>query len=149
MERHEGAARELALTGRFDQYIYLGHGPYFGLASEAMLKTKEMACTPAEAYHSQEIMHGPRYAVGKSTLITVMLSDGGRDWQLALLPKLKGFGAQVLAISEEATPQVREHSDWCWDLRSGLSDYGRMLLAMPLVQLFAYYRALALGKEVD
>jgi len=149
IERYELDARDLAQSGKFDQYIYLGQGPYFGLASEAMLKTKEMACTPAEAYHSQEIMHGPRYAVGASTLIVVLLSDGGRKWQLELLPKLKGFGAQVLVICDQAVKEVREHSDWVWELGSGLSDYGRMLLVMPLVQLFAYYRALALGKTVD
>lgn len=149
IERHEASLRELATTGKFDQYIYLGHGPYFGLASEAMLKTKEMAGAPAEVYHSQELLHGPKYAVGPTTLVTVLLSDGNRDLQLELLPKLKGFGAQVLTICEEAAPSVREHSDWCYELRSGLSDYARMLLVMPLLQLFAYYRALTLGKTVD
>jgi len=149
IERYEAVAQDLAQSGKFDQYIFLGQGPYFGLACEAMLKTKEMACTPAEAYHSQEIMHGPRYAVGPSTLIVVLLSDGGRKWQLELLPKLKGFGAQLLVICDQAVPEVREHFDWVWELGSGLSDYGRMLLVMPLVQLFAYYRALALGKMVD
>ena len=69
IERYETTAQELAQSGKFDQYIYLGQGPYFGLACELSAKTKEMACIPAEAYHSQEIMHGPRYAVGASTLI--------------------------------------------------------------------------------
>lgn len=147
--RYEPAAQDLARNGAFDQYIYLGQGPYFGLASEAMLKTKEMAGTPAEVYHTQELLHGPKYAVGPSTLVVVLLSDGGRAWQLELLPKLKGFGAQVLVISDEASPEVRAHADWVWEIHSGLSDYGRLLLVMPLVQLFAYYRALALGKTVD
>lgn len=147
--RYADGARELAQSGRFEQYIYLGHGPYFGLASEAMLKTKEMAGTPAEVYHSQEMLHGPKYAVGASTLVTVLLSEGGREMQMELLPKLKGFGAQVLVICEQASPEILQHSDWCWELGSGLGDYGRMLLTMPLVQLFAYYRALALGKTVD
>jgi len=149
IERYEAAAQQLAQSGKFGQYIYLGQGPYFGLACEAMLKMKEMACTPAEAYHSQELLHGPRYAVGASTLVVVFLSDGGRKWQLELLPKLKGYGAQVLVICDHAPPEVREHSDWLWELGSGLSDYGRMLLVMPLVQLFAFYRALALGRTVD
>lgn len=149
IERYETTAQQLAQSGKFDQYIYLGQGPYFGLACELMLKTKEMACTPAEAYHSQEIMHGPRYAVGASTLIVVLLSDGGRKWQLDLLPKLKGFGAQLLVICDQAPQEVREHANWVWELGSGLSDYGRLLLVMPPLQLFAYYRALALGKTLD
>ena len=149
MERYEAAAQELAQGGKFEQYIYLGHGPYFGLASEAMLKTKEMAATPAEVYYSQELLHGPRYAVGPSTLVVVLLSDRGRNWQLELLPKLKGFGAQVLVVCDQAPPEARENANWVWELGSGLSDYGRMLLVMPLLQLFAYYRALTLGKTVD
>ncbi len=149
IERYEPNAQDLARSGNFDQYIYLGQGPYFGLACEAMLKTKEMACTPAEAYHSQELLHGPRYAVGSSTLIVVLLSDGGSKWQLELLPKLKGFGAQVLVICDRVSKEVSGHSDWVWELNSGLSDYGRLLLVMPLVQLFAYYRALTLGKTLD
>jgi glucosamine--fructose-6-phosphate aminotransferase (isomerizing) len=149
LARYEAPIEQFARAGKFEQYIYLGHGPYFGLASEAMLKTKEMAGTPAEVYHSLELLHGPKYAVNPSTLIVILLSDGGRERQLELLPKIKAFGAQVLAICEEAAPEIREHTDWVWELHSGLSDYGRMLLMMPLLQLFAYYRALALGKTVD
>jgi len=81
IERYEPAAQILARTGQFDQYIYLGQGPYFGLASEAMLKTKEMAGTPAEVYHTQELLHGPKYAVGQSTLVVVLVSDGGHSWR--------------------------------------------------------------------
>jgi len=149
IDRHESSLHDLATAGRFDNYIYLGHGPYFGLASEAMLKTKEMAATPAEVYHSQELLHGPRYAVGPSTFVAVLLSEGNRDLQLELLPKLKGYGAQVLVVCEEAVTAVRENATWVYELRSGLSDFGRMLLVMPILQLFAYYRALALGKTVD
>lgn len=149
IERYEAAAQQLAQDGKFEQYIYLGHGPYFGLASEAMLKTKEMAGTPAEVYYSQELLHGPKYAVGPSTLVVVLLSDSGRNWQLELLPKLKGFGAQVLVICDQAPAEARDNANWVWELGSGLSDYGRMLLVMPLLQLFAYYRALAVGKTVD
>jgi glucosamine--fructose-6-phosphate aminotransferase (isomerizing) len=149
IERYGAGMEDLAQNGRFDQYVYLGQGPYYGLASEAMLKTKEMAGTTAEVFHSQEFLHGPKYAAGPSTLTVALLSDGGRQWQLELLPKLKGFGAQVLTVCEEAGPEIREHSDWVCELRSGLSEYGRMLLAMLLLQLFAYHRALALGKSVD
>lgn len=146
LARYGGLIQDLA-NNNFSQYVFLGQGPYFGLASELMLKTKEMARTPAEAYPSLEFLHGPKYAADPSTLITVLLSDGGRDHQLEMLPKLKSLGAKIATICERATPEVTANADFVVELESGLSDYGRMLLVMPLLQLFAYRRALALGKS--
>lgn len=146
LARYRSAIQTLAETGNFNQYVYLGQGPYFGLASELMLKTKEIARTPAEAYHSLEFLHGPRYGADSSTLITVLLSDGGKASQLEFLPKLKSVGAQIAVVCERATPEVSANSDFVIELESGLSDYARLLLVMPLMQLFAYYRACALGK---
>lgn len=149
LQRHGSTLQDLARTGDFNQYIYLGQGPYYGLAAESMLKTKEMGGTPAEAYQSLELMHGPRYAVNASTLIWVLLSEAGLTHQLALLPKLKNLNAQVAVVCERAAAEVQAHADLVLELDSGLSDYGRMLLVMPLMQLFAYHRACALGKTVD
>jgi glucosamine--fructose-6-phosphate aminotransferase (isomerizing) len=149
LERYARPIQDIAVAGKFDQYIYLGQGPYYGLAAESMLKTKEMACTPAEAYHSTELWHGPRYALTGSTLVVLLLSDGGREQELALLPKIKSAGAQLTVICEKATSEVTEKADWVLELNSGLSEYARMLLVMPVTQLFAYHRACALGKTVD
>jgi glucosamine--fructose-6-phosphate aminotransferase (isomerizing) len=149
LERYAQPIESVAANGKFDQYIFLGQGPYYGLAAESMLKTKEMACTPAEAYHSTELWHGPRYALTGSTLVVVLLSDSGREQELALLPKIKSAGAQLAVICEKATGEVTEKADWTLELNSGLSEYARMLLVMPLTQLFAYHRARTLGKTID
>jgi glucosamine--fructose-6-phosphate aminotransferase (isomerizing) len=146
IERYSPAIQGFANEGKFDQYACLGQGPYFGLASELMLKIKEIARTPAEVYHSLEYLHGPRFAATPSTLIIVLLSDGGLKQQLDLLPKLKATGAQVAVVCERSTPEVADNANFVMELNSGLSDYGRLLLVMPLVQLFSYYRALALGQ---
>jgi glucosamine--fructose-6-phosphate aminotransferase (isomerizing) len=147
LARYSGQITEFARTGTFQDYVYLGQGPYFGLASELMLKTKEMTCTAAEAYSSLEYLHGPRYAATPSTLIFVLLSDGGCKYQLELLPKLKSLGAKIAVVCERTVAEVTTNADFILELESGLSDYGRMLLIMPLLQLFSYHRALALGKS--
>lgn len=147
LARYGTLIQDLADSHDFSQYVFLGQGPYFGLASELMLKTKEMARTPAEAYSSLEYLHGPKYAADPSTLIAVLLSDGGREHQLEMLPKLRSLGAKIATICEHTTPEVTANADFVVELKSGLSDYGRMLLVMPLLQLFAYRRALALGKS--
>jgi len=112
-----------------------------------MLKIKEMACAPAEVYSSLEYFHGPRYSCTPSTLIVVLLSDGGQKYQLELLGKLRTLEAKILVVCDRVTKDISANSNYTLELDSGLSDYGRMLLTMPLLQLFAYYRALAVGKS--
>jgi glucosamine--fructose-6-phosphate aminotransferase (isomerizing) len=147
LARYGEKIRNFAQTGNFEDYVYLGQGPYFGLAAELMLKTKEMARTSAEAYPSLEYAHGPRYAASSSTLIVVLLSEGGRKYQLELLPKLKNLGAKIAVVCERTIGEATANADFVLELESGLSDYGRMLLVMPLLQLFAYHRAVAVGKS--
>ena len=138
---------DFARTGTFQDYVFLGQGPYFGIASELALKTREMVRTSAVAYPSLEFLHGPRYAAASSTLIVVLLSDGGAKYQLELLPKLKPLGAKIAVVCERASIEVAANADFVLELQSGLSDFGRMLLMVPLLQLFAYQRALAVGKS--
>jgi glucosamine--fructose-6-phosphate aminotransferase (isomerizing) len=138
---------DFARAGTFQDYVFLGQGAYFGIASELALKTREMVRTSAVAYPSLEFLHGPRYATTSSTLIVVLLSDGGANYQLELLPKLKPLGAKIAVVCERASAEVTANADFVLELESGLSDYGRMLLMVPPMQLFAYRRALAVGKS--
>jgi len=147
LERYAGPIADFARSGIFQDYVYLGQGPYFGIALELALKTKEMVRVPAVAYPSLEYLHGPRYAATSSTLIVVLLSDAGGKYQLEILPKLKPLGAKIAVVCERAAAEVSANADFVLELESGLSDYGRMLLMVPLLQLFAYYRAIAAGKS--
>jgi glucosamine--fructose-6-phosphate aminotransferase (isomerizing) len=149
IEGYSSTAEQLAAEREMNLFMYLGQGPYYGLAAECMLKVKEMACTPAEAYHSLELMHGPKYSVDENTLVTVLLSDAAARHELPLLAKIKTLGAQLMVICERAASEIRESADAVIELRSGLSDYARLLLYMPFVQLFGYYRAVHTGKEVE
>jgi glucosamine--fructose-6-phosphate aminotransferase (isomerizing) len=135
--------QEMAFAKEFSQYVYLGQGPYYGLAAESMLKIKEMACTPAEAYHSMELMHGPRYSIDRNTLVTILMSDGARAEEIALLPKLKKMGAAVAVICDQGTSEIRGNSDYVIELASGLSDFVRLPLYMPVTQIYGYHRAIA------
>ena len=146
IERYGQQVKEWAAKENWQDYVYLGQGPYFGVASELKLKMKEIACAPAEVYSSLEFFHGPRYSAGPSTLIVVLLSDGGHKYQLELLGKLRTLESKILTVCEKQTEEIAANSDYVIELESGLSDYGRLLLTMPLLQLLAYHRALAIGK---
>lgn len=139
----------MAGNSDFNLYIYLGHGPFYGLAAESMLKIKEMACTPSEVFHGMEFMHGPKYAVNDKTLITYLLSDSVQSQEIELLRRIKGLGGHIKIICEKSTPEIREIADYVFELKSGLSENATPVLIMLITQLFGYYRALAVGKDLD
>src|SRR4030042_5546830 len=114
-----------------------------------MLKIKEMACTPAEAYFGMELMHGPKYAVNDRTLITYFLSDSAKEQQIDLLKKIRNLEAKVAVNCDETSPELTNTADYVINLQSGLSDYSRLILTMLISQLYAYYRALAMGQDIE
>ncbi|HWI62937.1 MAG TPA: SIS domain-containing protein [Symbiobacteriaceae bacterium] len=127
--RGEALGRDLSIT----QFIFLGMGPFYGLACEAMLKLKEMTQVPCEAYSPLEFRHGPISVVGPGTLVVLLGSERARAQEQDVLRDVAALGARTLAL----TP-ARDQSE----AASGL-------LAMPLLQSLAYYRAMALGKDPD
>jgi glucosamine--fructose-6-phosphate aminotransferase (isomerizing) len=145
----QSAIEEFANTEQYSLYIYLGQGPFYGIAAESMLKLKEMACVPAEAYHGMELMHGPKYAVDDKTAIFYLLSDSVKDQEIDLLRRIKDWGGNIKIICEKFTPDISDITNNVYELKSGLSENARFLLIMVITQLYGYYRALAVGKEIE
>ncbi|MDR1203197.1 MAG: SIS domain-containing protein [Tannerellaceae bacterium] len=148
IKEYQLSLQQLANEKDFDLYVFLGHGPYFGVASEAMLKTKEMACTPAEAYHGMEFMHGPKYAVNRKTIITCLMSESIKKEEIELLKKVKPLGGYIMVICENSTTEITDLANNVFELKSGLSENTTPVLSLLLTQLFGYYKALAVGKDL-
>jgi glucosamine--fructose-6-phosphate aminotransferase (isomerizing) len=147
--QYQPVMERLANSKEFNLYIYLGHGAMYGTAQESMLKLKEMVCTPAEAYHGMELMHGPKYAVDDETLIFYLLSDSAGKQEIDLLKRIKDWGGNIKIICEKAAPGISEVASDVYELQSELSENARLVLVMLLTQLYAYYRALAVGKDIE
>ena len=149
ISRYQSTLKTLADTEDYSLYIYLAHGPLYGIAAESMLKLKEMACVPAEAYHGMELMHGPKYAVDDKSVIFYLLSDSVQGQELELLGRIKDWGGNSKIICEKLTPDISDITNNVFELNSGLSENARFLLIMIITQLYGYYRALAVGKEIE
>jgi glutamine---fructose-6-phosphate transaminase (isomerizing) len=145
--RYRTIIADTATRGNYGRFVYLGQGPYLGFARELMLKAEEIVRAPGEVCETLEYLHGPKYAADAATLVTVILSDAGAQYQLDALAKIKDVGAKVAVVCEKATPDIAAGTDFVIELSSGLSDFGRILLVMPLMQLFIYYRAVAAGQS--
>lgn len=145
IEEQHRLIRELGESEEFDKFVFLGSGPNYGLACEAMLKMKEMSLSPSEAFHFLEFRHGPKLAVDEKTLVVGLLSDSARDYEIAVPEEGRGIGAKALVLTDRG----EEEADYLVQLSSGLSELARGVLYMPLLQLLAYYRALSRGLDPD
>jgi hypothetical protein len=59
------------------------------------------------------------------------------------------LGARVLALVDDASVFAGWQPDYVIELRSGLSDWERGLLYVPVLQRIAYHRAVAKGLDPD
>jgi len=140
---------EIISNGNFNKFVYLGQGPFYGLASESMLKIKEMSLTCSEAYHSLEYRHGPKSMADENMLVTFLLSNQARDAEIKLMQDVKELGAKILAICDSADAAISGAADYVVELNSGLTDYARLILYMPITQLLGYYQSLSKDLNPD
>jgi glucosamine--fructose-6-phosphate aminotransferase (isomerizing) len=137
--------RDLSL----ERFFYLGNGPYYGLACEMMLKTKEMTTSWSEAYHTLEFRHGPMSVVNANALVVGLISDSAQAEEVQVLREMKAKGARTLALCERRGDQDWSGVDDVVEIRSGLSEWERGALYLPAIQWLAYHRALAKGLDPD
>ncbi|MFH1927903.1 MAG: SIS domain-containing protein [Chloroflexota bacterium] len=147
--RLEDLPQRLGDNQDIERFFFLGGGPLYGLANEAMLKTKEMSLSYAEAYHPLEFRHGPMSMVDEHTLVVGLLSDSGLAEELRVLEDMQGLGGRTLALIEDASAFSGWRADHVIELRSGLDEWERGPLYLPLLQRLAYHRAIAKGLNPD
>lgn len=143
---HETSS-QLGLDPNLERFFFLGSGPLYGLACEAMLKMKEMSLSYSEAYHFLEFRHGPMSMVNDKTLIVGLMSEKAFKHELRLLLEMRNLGARVLAITPIESGE--EQVDYQVILPNGLSDLERGALYLPPLQLLAFYRAVGKGLNPD
>ena len=148
-ESYGNLAAEIFEQRIFKKIVYLGQGPNYGLACESMLKIKEMSLTSSEAYHSLEFRHGPMSLADEEMLLVYLMSDRARDEEVQLLKETRNLGVTSLVICERSDKEILSTSNYVVELDSGLSDYVRSILYMPIPQLLGYHCAKAKGLDPD
>lgn len=125
----------LARDETIESFYFLGSGPLFGIASEGMLKLKEMSLTTSEAYHTLEFRHGPMSMCDGSAVVIALLSRERAALEQAVLTDIAPFGAHLVTIGDQIPTQV---PGWATPA----------LYLLPL-QLLALERSLAKGLDPD
>ncbi|MDA3847664.1 MAG: glutamine--fructose-6-phosphate transaminase (isomerizing) [Vallitaleaceae bacterium] len=129
--------------------FYIGRGLDFAVSMEGALKIKEIAYLHAEPYAAGELKHGPIALIEKSTLLVGLLAqEEFYDKTISNIKEVKARGAKVLAIAMEGKNSVEKVADDVFYIPRTHWMIAPLLANIPQ-QLFAYYIACALGRDVD
>jgi len=133
----------------FADYVFLGQGPFFGIASEAMLKVKEMSCSYAQCFHTLEFRHGPKAIVSRETLLTFFLSEAGYEAEREVLEEVKGLGGTTLVVANRADAATRRAADLLVELNLDVDEYARLAPSLMAGQLLGLFTGLKKGFDPD
>jgi glucosamine--fructose-6-phosphate aminotransferase (isomerizing) len=149
VDRMGDLPQQLGADLNTERIFFLGGGPLYGLANEAMLKVKEMSLSYSEAYHPLEFRHGPMSMVNERTLVVGLVSDTGLVEELRVLRDMEKLGARALALVDDGSAFTDWQATHVVELRSGLDEWERGPLYLPVLQRLAYQRAVAKGLDPD
>lgn len=138
----------------FNRVIYLGAGPFFGLAHEAQLKILELTAGQVATMYESPVgfRHGPKSLINEDTVVLVFgtTTDYTRKYDLDLVREVAGdqIARRVVLLSDQAfgLENVKEVVLGCSGV---LNDVYRVFPYIVYGQLFALLTSLKVGNRPD
>ena len=140
---------EFVRARQFANYVFLGQGPLFGIASEGTLKVTEMSCSSAQCFHTLEYRHGPKASLSPQTLVTFLLSESGYEAEREVLDEAKSLGGTTLLVTNHADAATRGAADFLVELNLTVPEYARLAAYALPVQLLGLATGLKKGFDPD
>ena len=142
--------REMAkdFAGR-DDVFFIGRNLDYAMGLEGSLKLKEISYIHAEGYPAAEMKHGPIALIDDEMPVVVIAPKRGHyDKILSNIQEIKARKGKIISIVTEGDTDVRNISDWCFEIPDTEECFVPILSVVPL-QLLAYHVAIAKGRDVD
>jgi glutamine---fructose-6-phosphate transaminase (isomerizing) len=133
----------------FADYVFLGQGPFHGIAREAALKVMEMSCSYSQFFHALEFRHGPKAIVSPATCLTFFLSDTGQKAEAEVLAEMKELGGVIVAICNRADSETRKHADLLIELDFSGNELALLAPYVVPIQLMGFFTGLRKGLNPD
>ncbi len=149
LARYESLAVALGRDLSVEQFLFLGSGPLYGLACEAMLKALETTLLPAMAFHTLEFLHGPKYVVTDRTLVVGLVTDSIREEEQRAMEEARRRGALCLLLSDQPTSGGHGERAFEIALETGLPLEARAILYLPLLQMLICWQSMTRGLNPD
>jgi glucosamine--fructose-6-phosphate aminotransferase (isomerizing) len=123
----------------FEDYVFLGQGPFYGIAREASLKVMEMSCSYSQAFHALEFRHGPKAIVSANTCLMFFLSENGYQAEEEVLVEMAELGGVIITICNRASEDVRRNSDLVLELGFDGPEVARLAPYVVPAQLLGFF----------
>jgi glutamine---fructose-6-phosphate transaminase (isomerizing) len=149
MEALPARLEKFVAEREFEDYVFLGQGPLYGIANEAMLKVTEMSCSYAQCFHTLEFRHGPKSIVSPRTLVTFFISEAGYAAERGMLEEVKGLGGVTMVVTNRADDAIRRSADFLVELNLDVPEYARSVAYIPAAQLLGLYTGRKKGIDSD
>jgi len=138
----------------FNRVIYLGAGPFFGLAHEAQLKILELTAGQVATMYESPVgfRHGPKSLINEDTVVLVFgtTTDYTRKYDLDLVREVAGdqIARRVVLLSDQTfgLENVKEVAFGCGGV---LNDIYRVFPYIVYAQLFALLTSLKVENKPD
>ena len=130
-------------------FLFLGRGINYPVALEGALKLKEISYIHAEGFSAAEIKHGPIALINEETPSLFLVPDDRlREKVISNMKEVKARKGLVIAVCVEGDEEVAKIADDVITVPHAYEYMYPFVMITPL-QLFAYYMALKLGRDVD
>jgi len=149
LNQTQSTVKSLVNAQTFADYVFLGQGPFFGIAQESMLKIKEMSCSYAQCFHTLEFRHGPKSIVSPETLVTFLISETGFTAETTVLEEIKALGATTLVVANSSNSAIRKAADYLVELSLDVSEVARAAASVVTGQLLGFYTGMRKGLNPD
>ena len=133
----------------FEDYIFLGQGPFHGIAREAALKVMEMSCSYSQSFHTLEFRHGPKAIVTPRTALTFFVSQTGQHSEVEVLEEMKDLRGVTIAICNKADENIRRSSDLVLELNLPGDELALLAAHIAPSQLMGFFTGVAKGLNPD
>lgn len=133
----------------YADFLFIGRKYGFPCALEGALKLKEISYIHAEGYSAGEMKHGPLAMIDeKFPTFAIATSDPLLEKTVSNIEEIRARKGQVIAIATEGNKSVAKVADDVMYIPETLEQTQSLLVAV-VMQLFAYYVAVAKGNNVD
>lgn len=142
--------RGLALKyASYKNFLYLGRKYNYPVALEGALKLKEISYLHAEGYPAGEMKHGPIALIDDELpVMFIVPQDSVYHKSMSNLEEIKARNGKIIAVGTIGDALLETIVDDCIFIPKAEESVTPILATVPL-QLFAYYVAVAHGRDVD
>ncbi|BAI60876.1 glucosamine--fructose-6-phosphate aminotransferase [isomerizing] [Methanocella paludicola SANAE] len=142
-------AETASLFSKSGCFFLVGRHLNFPVALEGALKIKEISYVMSEGFAAGELKHGPLALLTTGVPVIAIATESELyDKMVSNIREIKARDATVIAVASESNRSVEQVADLAIRVPDSC-EYISPILSSIVLQLFAYYVALARGCPID